>query len=71
MHEEADGEGDIEATFWLDFSRLHAGGGGSETKALSWNGMSSEGEGVGWYSSQPVTWNHDNTQTNTVITLNM
>lgn len=29
--------------------------GGRETKAPSWNGMSSEGEGEGWSSSQPVT----------------
>lgn len=27
MHEEADGQGDIEATLWLDFCGLHAGGG--------------------------------------------
>lgn len=26
MHEEADSKGDIEATLWLDFGGLHAGG---------------------------------------------
>lgn len=32
---------------------------GSETKAPSWDGMCSEGEGVGWYSSQPDTCKHN------------
>lgn len=46
--------------------------GGSETKALSWNGISSEGEGTGWYSSLPVTCQtqcHTKTHYNTVYIL--
>ena len=39
---------------------------GSETKAPSWDGMCSGGEGVGWYSSQPDTCKH-NTNTKTHV----
>lgn len=41
--------------------------GGREHKAPSWNGMSSEEGGVGWSSSQPVTWQHNIMQNTHVI----
>lgn len=43
MHEEADGEGDVEATFWLDFG-LHGGGGGGD----SGPGVGRSQEEMGW-----------------------
>lgn len=61
MHEEADGEGDVEPPLWLKLSRFHGwrrpGGGGAPTgKRKSSEGGGTVGDGD---SLQPVTWTHN------------
>lgn len=46
MHEEADGEGNIEAALWLDFVGFHTGSGGEERRSVVVKRVSSGMGGV-------------------------
>lgn len=65
VHEEADGKGDIEATLWLDFGGLHAGGKWHQSTVLEWDVLRRIRNGV---VLQPAGHLPNNTQTRFIYT---